>query len=89
MANLTGQDAVELENGSHHNKIHSLYLSTVQRSHLVTIITKAIDTTSIAINLHGYAAGGETYPVFFLQKNWTLIVHCIGQLGENIGGQAL
>ena len=41
-----GGDAVDIKNGFHHIKIHSLYLSTVQRSCLVTLITKAIDTTS-------------------------------------------
>ena len=46
VANLAGEDAVDIKNGFHHIKIHSLYLSTVQRSHLVTIIAKAIDTTS-------------------------------------------
>ena len=44
-------------------------VSTVHRSHLITLSTKAIDTTSISsINLHGYAAGVETSPVFRLQK---------------------
>ena len=37
-------------------------------SHLITLITKAIDTTSLAIILYGSAAGGETSPVI-LQKN--------------------
>ena len=46
VANLAGEDAVDIKNGFHHIKIHSLYLSTVQRSYLVTIITKTIDTTS-------------------------------------------
>ena len=46
VANLVGEDAVDIKNGFHHIKIHSLYLSTVQRSYLVTLITKAIDTTS-------------------------------------------
>ena len=41
-----GEDAVDIKTGFHHIKIHSLYLSTVQRSYLVTLITKAIDTTS-------------------------------------------
>ena len=40
-----GEDAVDIKKGFHHIKIHRLYLSTVQRSHLVTLITKAIDTT--------------------------------------------
>ena len=39
-----------------------------ERSHLITLITKAIDTTSLAINLYGYAAGGETSPAFCSQK---------------------
>ena len=38
------EDAVDIKNGFHHIKIHSLYLSTVQRSYLLTLITKAIDT---------------------------------------------
>ena len=47
VASLAGEDAVDnIKNGFHHIKIHSLYLSTVQRSYLVTLITKAIDTTS-------------------------------------------
>ena len=46
VANLAGEDAVDIKSGFHHIKINSLYLSTVQRSYLVTLITKAIDTTS-------------------------------------------
>ena len=46
VANLAGEDAVDIKNGFHHIKIHSHYLSTVQRSYLLTLITKAIDTTS-------------------------------------------
>ena len=41
-----GEDAVAMKNEFHHIKIHSLYLSTVQGSYLVTLIAKAIDTTS-------------------------------------------
>ena len=46
VANLAGKDAVDIKNEFHHIKIHSLYLSTVQMSYVVTLITKAIDTTS-------------------------------------------
>ena len=46
VANLAGEDAVDMKNGFHHIKIHSLYLSAVQRSYLVTLITKAINTAS-------------------------------------------
>ena len=45
-ANLAWEYAVDIKNRLHHIKIHSLYLSTVQRSHWVRLITKAIDTTS-------------------------------------------
>ena len=58
---------VDIKNGFHHIKIH---ISTFHRSHLLTLITKAIVTTCIsAINLNGDAAGEETSPVFCLQKN--------------------
>ena len=46
VVHLAGEDAVDIKNGFHHIKIHSLHLSTVQRSYLVKLITKAIDTTS-------------------------------------------
>ena len=46
VANLAGEDAVDIKNEFHHIKIRSF--STVHRSHLVTVITKAIDTTSIS-----------------------------------------
>ena len=65
VANLAGED---VENGFHHIKIHSLYLSAVQRSHLVTLITKAIDTTSNSYQPLWLHCWRETYPVF-LQKN--------------------
>ena len=52
-----------------HQNTCSLYLSTVQMSYLVTLITKAIDTTSNSyLYLYGYTAGGETYPGFFYKK---------------------
>ena len=41
-----GKDAVDIKNGFHHIKMHSLYLSTLQMSYLVTLISKAFDTTS-------------------------------------------
>ena len=40
-----GVGAVDVKNGFHHIKMHSLYLSTVQMSYLVTFISKAFDTT--------------------------------------------
>ena len=43
---------------------HQITVSTVHRSDLITLITKAIDTSSISY----HAAGGETPPVFHLQK---------------------
>ena len=39
-------------------------VSTVHRSHLITLITKAIDITSISY-LNGSAAGGETYTLVY------------------------
>ena len=41
LANLAGEDAVNIKNGFHHFKIHSLYLSTVQMSHLVKEVSIA------------------------------------------------
>ena len=35
----------------------------------LALITKTIDTTSLAINLYGYAAGGETSPVLKLDPS--------------------
>ena len=57
-----------MQTGFHHIKLHSLYLSTVQRNYLVTLLQKLLTQHLIVINLYGYAAGGETYPVYFYKK---------------------
>ena len=44
-ANLAGVDAADIKTGSTTSKY---IVSTVHRSHLITLITKAIDTTSIS-----------------------------------------
>ena len=69
VANLAGKDAVDIKNGFHHFKIHSLYPSTIQRSHLVILNKKAIDITSNSYQPLWYAAAGETCPVFVYKKN--------------------
>ena len=68
VANLAVEDSVDIKNGFHHIKIHSLYLSTVQRSYLVTLITKAINTTSNSYQPLWLRCWRETYPVFFTKK---------------------
>ena len=64
-----GGDAVDIKNGFHHIKIHSLYLSTVQRSFLVTLITKAIDTTSNSYQPLWLRCWRGDISSFFLHKN--------------------
>ena len=45
VANLAGEDAADIKNRFHH--IKKYIVSTLHRGHLITLTTKAIDTTSI------------------------------------------
>ena len=74
--NLAGKDAVDIKKGFHHIKIHSLYLSTVQRSHLVTLITKAIDTTSNSYQPLWLRCWRGDISSSFLQKTRLFIISC-------------
>ena len=85
----SGEDAVDIKNGFHHIRIHSLHLSTVQRSHLVTLITKAIDTTSISYQPLWLRCWRGDISSFFLQKNLTLLVRCTGYTVDNMGCLAI
>ena len=51
-------------------------VSTVYSSHLLTLLllVEPLTLHLLVINLYGYAAGGETSPVFCSQKNYTLLV---------------
>ena len=62
-------DLVTVDIKKHHIKIHGLYCP---QEPFNNIIYKTIHL--LAINLYGYAAGGETFPVFRLQKTVTLLV---------------
>ena len=56
---------VDIKTGSTTSKY---IVSTVHRSHLITLITKAIDTTSISYQSLWLCCWGETSSVFCLQK---------------------
>ena len=74
VANLAGEDDVDIKNGFHHIKIHSLYLSTVQKSNSVTLITKAIDTTSNSYQPLWLRCWRGDISSFFYKKKQTLPV---------------
>ena len=56
---------VDIKNGFHHIKY---IVSTVHRSHLITLITKAIDTTSVSYEPLGLCCWKGDISIFCLQK---------------------
>ena len=70
VSEVAGEDAVDIKNGFHHIKIHSLYLSTVQRSYLVTLITKKLDSSCLS----GYKVNPMKTVIAYYAYNHTISV---------------